>query len=964
LNVPALNDLIAGFDYTRPDFDSDDVPDDEDNCPVDANANQDDSDGNGIGDACDTGPDQDGDGVTDAQDNCPAVSNPNQDNLDGDEFGDACDADIDGDGTLNDSDNCPYDELDQCGLDTDSDGWEDDVDNCPTIFNSSQDDLDGDGEGDACDTDIDGDGIANDSDTCPYDENNQCGGQSSGDADSDGVPDSEDAFPNDASEQFDTDGDTTGDNADSCPYTSDATCGDPGVNMAGIYLIDWTSTGQEYDDDTQSCVGLTETSGSELVQVEQIGNQTLLRGEDEDGDWEDIGSIDGNGDFTFSDTDGDFSFTLSGTFVDGAAFSGTFDESENGCAASGNVTFTPGSEVQESSAMPVSWFESDVDFDGSTQEEVIVFEYGEIGDTGPEQFFEYNDSTDSWDEITDNELMYFISAANGVDTPVLDRFTVSGYVNSGQTAIVNPLEQDESTVATLSEAHVDLLEFNVEGYAMLPFLGGEYYLGLDMSDTFTTTGARAYHATITEQTTSYQFWCDDDWNQYVVDNYTCANIVAVDYQDLDGDFQSDPVAATSLDQVIYTPSEFGAGSITSGGLWVGEGWDSGGSFSVNVFLLSSDGTTSGTDKSAKVVKFYNSASDYWGDKIEIDSISYTVANRGGIDLIEWDIPDLTAKITDLDPYEQTPFIFVESTIDGTSLVRRGERSVSGTVEESILFNSVAKTDIINTFTLSTPDSQAYTDALNNGVNWDAAALEARGLFYEADNFQDPDSGTTGFYEFFYIFESASSGIFTDRYYEDGGDGSNDYENVDVAFGWEVNGSNELVAGFGSESDRIALLADNTAVDGTYDVVLPDGTQLTMQMMASAGDVLSNLSFTPGDFALDSGVVYQVDGSDWGFKLNTAPTDTDESDGSISYDGQGTEQFCDPSCVDDGAISFGYEAGDKILLLQAEVDQIDEIVWDGGASAGGSGDFVLLFYPSAGALNADIGVFYQGQLVTP
>ncbi|HSI05448.1 MAG TPA: thrombospondin type 3 repeat-containing protein, partial [Myxococcota bacterium] len=111
------------------DEDHDGVGDGCDNCPAFPHPLQTNSDGDVFGDLCD--PDIDGDGalnvqdacprdaggsidsdgdrVCDGSDTCPNRDNPTQDDCDGDGLGDACDTDIDGDGIANDaSDNCPF----------------------------------------------------------------------------------------------------------------------------------------------------------------------------------------------------------------------------------------------------------------------------------------------------------------------------------------------------------------------------------------------------------------------------------------------------------------------------------------------------------------------------------------------------------------------------------------------------------------------------------------------------------------------------------------------------------------------------------------------------------------------------------------------------------------------------------------------------------------------------------------
>jgi hypothetical protein len=108
-----------------PDRDADGVLDANDNCPTVPNADQRDTDGDGLGDACD--PDDDNDRVADEADNCPTTANTDQQDTDGDGLGDACDPDDDNDAVA------------------------DAADNCVLVPNPEQSDLDRDGQGDACD---------------------------------------------------------------------------------------------------------------------------------------------------------------------------------------------------------------------------------------------------------------------------------------------------------------------------------------------------------------------------------------------------------------------------------------------------------------------------------------------------------------------------------------------------------------------------------------------------------------------------------------------------------------------------------------------------------------------------------------------------------------------------------------------------------------------------------------------
>jgi hypothetical protein len=70
------------------DADDDGIDDETNNCPLVANAGQDDTNGDLIGDECDT--DADNDSIADEGDNCVSVANADQADSDEDGIGDAC----------------------------------------------------------------------------------------------------------------------------------------------------------------------------------------------------------------------------------------------------------------------------------------------------------------------------------------------------------------------------------------------------------------------------------------------------------------------------------------------------------------------------------------------------------------------------------------------------------------------------------------------------------------------------------------------------------------------------------------------------------------------------------------------------------------------------------------------------------------------------------------------------------
>ena len=201
-------------------------------------------------------PDGDEDGVDDVSDNCPAISNPDQIDTDGDDIGNLCDTDDDNDTVLDGDDAFPLDATETVDTDSDGTGNNADTDDDGDGVADTQDafpldstetiDTDSDGTGNNADTDDDGDGVADGSDAFPLDstettdtDSDGTGNNADTDDDGDGVADSSDAFPLDPTESIDTDLDGIGNNADNDDD------GDGVLDSVDLYPLDASKTNEQ-----------------------------------------------------------------------------------------------------------------------------------------------------------------------------------------------------------------------------------------------------------------------------------------------------------------------------------------------------------------------------------------------------------------------------------------------------------------------------------------------------------------------------------------------------------------------------------------------------------------------------------------------------------------------------------------------------------------------------------------------
>ncbi|HSC76876.1 MAG TPA: thrombospondin type 3 repeat-containing protein [Pseudomonadales bacterium] len=299
----------ASWSVLPVDTDLDGVADAGDNCPVNANPGQEDTDGDNVGNVCDSTPngDTDNDGVDNNSDNCPINANPGQEDTDGDSVGNVCDSTPNGD--------------------TDSDGVDNSTDNCPLVANPAQTDTDGDGIGDACDItpngDTDSDGVDNTTDNCLLDAN-----PAQTDTDGDGIGDACDTTPN-----GDTDGDSIDNAVDNCPLTPN-----PGqANNDGDAAGDACDTDDDNDTvldflDNCSFIANTNQADADLDGIGNVCDPDYIGDTDGDGINDGVDNCPVNANPTQTDTDGDGIGDACDTTPNGDIDSDGVDNNSDNCS--------------------------------------------------------------------------------------------------------------------------------------------------------------------------------------------------------------------------------------------------------------------------------------------------------------------------------------------------------------------------------------------------------------------------------------------------------------------------------------------------------------------------------------------------------------------------------------------------------------------------------------------------------
>jgi|GEM_PF-1578946 len=549
------------------------------------------------------------------------------------------------------------------------------------------------------------------------------------DSDQDGVPDSKDAFPNDPKETADNDHDGLGnnsdptpngdggnnggtdwdkdgsnDNQDNCPLVANADQLDSNTNglgdacdqtvplVNGIYLAERfpTDNSQMLDAQGQTCVDDTRHA-SFFLHVEQHGNQLWLGPRDGmDGAQPNmlIGVIAADGSLTLQSPQPNVSVSTP-AFDDQGNLSFILKIGGQLCTEEVLVTAQKPASVNEGAALSndsLAWF--DVQNQGYRTD----YTYGVLAPNAIETIAHYDPSSKTWQDT---------SAAHRNSIALL---TPEGLVMADDLYSLNSFGQDgEGAVLAYSHTgqalalagfNLQLHEFDLSGQPLSGLL--EPAIGKAVSpDAQFPQGAKAWVAELSHLP-SLEFYCDQEHNPWFASHLNCDNLVAKAWVAAGEGQPLEPVAASSLDDLVSSEADFTAGNAVP--VWIANRTSaSGSSASLQGYFISSDGSLNGLISFRPVLKpNANEPAQVMTDLTVEQSVV------AGHTLLKVNLPRALLDNTDW-PHEASGlFVLQEDQLDNTPLVRHGVIIEAGAMQHNLVYNSQARTAIISSFNPAAP----------------------------------------------------------------------------------------------------------------------------------------------------------------------------------------------------------------------------------------------------------------------